>query len=88
MSVLGKLELHKLLAREKIEERLIITPLFNQDKQVNEASIDIRLGNDFIVTRRGNLASLDPARQDVRESRYQTKHYVSFKEPFYLHHKS
>ncbi|ADI28412.1 dCTP deaminase [Methylotenera versatilis] len=85
MSVLGNLELHKLLSREKIEERLIVTPLFNQDKQINEASIDIRLGNDFIVTRRGNLASLDPARQDVRESRYQTKHFVNFKEPFYLH---
>lgn len=85
MSVIGNAELEKLLSREKIEDRLIITPILNYELQVNEASIDIRLGNDFIVTRRGNLAMLDPASQDVRESRYQTKHFVNFKEPFYLH---
>ncbi|MCU7904760.1 MAG: dCTP deaminase [Candidatus Thiodiazotropha sp. (ex Epidulcina cf. delphinae)] len=85
MSVIGHNELLKLLYREKVEERLIITPLLNPDLQINEASIDIRLGNDFIVTRRGNLAQLDPALQDIREHRHQTTHFVNFKECFYLH---
>ncbi|RRQ21966.1 dCTP deaminase [Thiohalobacter thiocyanaticus] len=85
MSVIGHDNLISLLDREAMEERLIITPLLNRDLQVNEASVDIRLGNDFIVTRRGNLAKLDPASQDVREHRYQTKHFVNFKECFYLH---
>ncbi len=44
-----------------------------------------RLGNDFIVTRRGNLAKLDPATENVREHRYQTKHFVNKGDPFYLH---
>jgi dCTP deaminase len=43
------------------------------------------LGNDFIVTRRGNLATLDPAKEDALEHRYQTKHFVNFRECFYLH---
>jgi len=85
VSVFGHDELLKLLNRQEIEDRLIITPLLNRDLQINEASIDIRLGHDFIVTRRGNLPLLDPASQDVREHRYQTKHFVNFREPFYLH---
>lgn len=85
MSVIGNIELKKLLGREKLAERLFITPLLNPDLQINEASIDIRLGNDFIVTRRGNLAKLDPTTQDVAEHRYQMKHFVNFREQFYLH---
>jgi dCTP deaminase len=85
MSVIGHHELLKLLSRPKLEDRLIVTPLLNKEIQVSEASIDIRLGNDFIVTRRGNLAKLDPALNDGREHRYQTKHFVNFRECFYLH---
>ena len=85
MSVIGHHELINILHREKVEDRLIVTPLLNRDLQINEASIDIRLGNDFIVTRRGNLPMLDPASQDLREHRYQTKHFVNFRECFYLH---
>lgn len=85
MSVIGHDEIIKLLCREKIEDRLFITPLLNRELQINEASVDIRLGNDFIVTRRGNLAKLDPATHDVHEHRYQTKHFVNFRECFYLH---
>ncbi len=85
MSVIGHKELIKLLEHPKLEERLIVDPLLNKDQQVNEASIDIRLGNDFVVTKRGNLDKLDPASGDVRGQRYQTKHHVNFTEPFYLH---
>lgn len=85
MSVLGHKELLSLLCREKLEERLIVTPILNIEQQVNEASIDVRLGNDFIVTRRGNLAKLDPASDDTAEHRYQTKHFVNFHDCFYLH---
>lgn len=85
MSVIGNIKLMELLCRREIDKRLIITPLLNRNQQVNEASVDIRLGNDFIVTRRGNLAMLDPASHDIREHRYQTKHFVNFRECFYLH---
>ncbi|MBI3095547.1 MAG: dCTP deaminase [Rhodocyclales bacterium] len=85
MSVLGHTALLERISAKKLEERLIITPLLNIEQQVNEASIDIRLGNDFIVTRRGNLANLDAASDKTAEHRYQTRHFVNFKECFYLH---
>jgi len=82
--ILGNKRLLELMAEERIENRLVVTPLLDV-AQVGQASIDIRLGNDFIVTRRGNLASIDPARGDIRQHRYQTRHYVNFGESFYLH---
>lgn len=85
MSVLGHDELIRLMSAEVLAERLIITPLLNKDQQVSEASVDIRLGNDFVVTRRGNIDKLDAAADAVGEHRYQTKHFVNFKECFYLH---
>lgn len=83
MSVLGK---HEILAslQRNLEDRLFITPLLDPS-QIGESSVDLRLGNDFIVTRRGNLSCIDPSVKDVKEHRYQTKHFVNFKEPFYLH---
>lgn len=85
MSVLGHDKLVKLLGAKDLKERLVVTPLLNQAQQVSEASIDIRLGNDLVVTRRGNLDKLDPASNDVRGPRYQTTHFVNFQECFYLH---
>ena len=66
MSVLGRTRLEQLLGHASINERLIMTPMLSPE-QIGDASIDIRVGNDFIVTRRGNLAKLDPANDDVRE---------------------
>jgi dCTP deaminase len=44
---------------------LAITPLIDADQQVGKASVDLRLGPDFIVTRRATgLAVFDPARVD------------------------
>lgn len=61
-----------------------MTPMLSLE-QIGDASIDIRVGNDFIVTKRGNLPKLDPASNDVREHRYQTKHFVNLGDCFYLH---
>ncbi len=84
MSVLGRNRLEALFGHASVNERLIMTPMLSRG-QIGDASIDIRVGNDFIVTRRGNLAKLDPATDDVREHRYQTKHYVNVGDCFYLH---
>lgn len=84
MSVLGRNRLEALLGHANVNERLIITPMLSRE-QIGDASIDIRVGNDFIVTKRGNLAKLDPANDDVREHRYQTKHFVNLGDCFFLH---
>ncbi|SDR10562.1 dCTP deaminase [Pseudoxanthomonas sp. CF125] len=84
MSVLGNQRLIDALRDSEPEKRLVVTPLLNPT-QVGEASIDIRLGNDFVVTRRGNLPSIDPAGSDPRSARYNSRHYANFGSKFYLH---
>jgi dCTP deaminase len=84
MSILGKSKIIKLLRKRRLEDRLIVTPLLDS-KQIGPASIDIRLGHDFVTTRRGNLPYIDPARMNIDPNRYQAKHYVNFREAFYLH---
>lgn len=84
MSVLGKEEIISYLNRKNISERLIITPIL-ESSQVDGSSIDVRLGNEFIVTRRGGLSSIDPATEASTYHEYQTKRHVNFKEKFYLH---
>lgn len=84
MSVLGKTKLQKLLQARKLDNRLIVTPLLDPN-QVGPASIDVRLGHDFITTRRGNLPYIDPGQIAIDPNRYQSRHYVNLREAFYLH---
>lgn len=84
MSVLGRQRLICAIQDEDSRNRLVVTPLLNPS-QVGEASIDIRLGNDFVVTRRGNLPSIDPVGSDPRSARYNSRHYANFGSKFYLH---
>src|SRR6266566_7557490 len=84
-----------MLSGEEIARRLLdhenglaITPILDV-AQIGPASVDLRLGPDFIVTRRETgLASFDPARVDEIERRIREyQHYV--RRPagsaFYLH---
>ena len=49
---------------------LAITPIIDAPEQIGDASVDLRLGPDFIVTRRATgLALFDPARVDEIEER-------------------
>lgn len=84
MSVLGREDILSYLKRAKISERLIITPILDLS-QVGASSVDVRLGNEFIITRRGGLPSIDPAKEASIYHEYQTKRHVNFKEKFYLH---
>lgn len=84
MSVLGRQRLIAAINSEDSSTRLVVTPLLNKN-QVGEASIDIRLGNDFVVTRRGNLQAIDPATDDPRLVRYNSRHYANFGSKFFLH---
>lgn len=84
MSVLGRKRLIAAIESDDPAMRLVVTPLLNRN-QVGEASIDIRLGNDFVVTRRGNLQAIDPATDDPRLVRYNARHYANFRSKFFLH---
>lgn len=63
MSVLGKHEIEEALDRSLDHDPLIITPLLNRDQQVGAASIDLRLGHEFIVLRRSSVEGIDPTKK-------------------------
>ena len=84
MATLGHDRIESLLGERKLEDRLVITPLLSMD-QIREASVDIRVNHEFIVTRRANLPYLDPQLSDLDRRRYQVKHAINRKQKFYLH---
>jgi dCTP deaminase len=85
MSVLGKLELIAAMNEEVLTDRLVITPLFRRE-QIGPASIDVRMGNEFISTRRGNIESIDEGKlNENAKGRYQHRHFVDLGERFVLH---
>jgi dCTP deaminase len=65
------------------EGRIVITPLENPGVQIQPASVDLRLGNEFKVFRHTKKAFVDPLRDDVEE--YTETIVVKDKEPFILH---
>lgn len=70
-------------------EQLVVTPLIDPDHRVQDATIDLRLGTEFIVTKRSKITSLDPLEE--RESQgskileYQEKIHVNIGSRFILH---
>ncbi len=62
-SVLNKSEIIEYMKKREIEERLIITPLIDPEESIDICSIDIRLGNEFIIMRKQSFPNLDLADQ-------------------------
>lgn len=74
---------------DDLARRLFISPLISDD-QIGTVSIDLRLGNVFIVFKRTKYSGLDLLEQpkEVIESRiqeYQERVYVPLGEKLYLH---
>ncbi len=70
MSVVGGMGLKRLLYNTKDEEkRLIVTPILDVEKQIDESSaaIDIRLGTKFIVPQRANVTHIDVGEENFLE---------------------
>lgn len=91
------------LSGEEIRDLLIegndlfITPILEWGKwkdyskdfgQFGEGSIDLRLGNEFIITKRTEFSELDPIRSvelKKRVKKYQSKILIDYGKPFILH---
>lgn len=84
MSIAGKSRIKELLQSPNIQDRLIVTPLLDED-QIGESSIDLRLGNDFVTARNSNLEVIDPGQANVHENRYHVRRHIKFGDRFYLH---
>ena len=86
--ILGKGAILGRLRDSNPERRLTISPIL-EPEQVGRCSVDIRLGNEFLlVNRETGIMGIDPIRRgEMAESvrRYQTRVEVAYGSPFYLH---
>ncbi len=86
MSIKSAISLNKMIFKEKT---LIITPLLDPQKQINEgsASVDLRLGTRFLASRRGALTHIETQTTKSSEdiSKLQDEYYVNFGHDFVLH---
>jgi dCTP deaminase len=88
MSVLSKKSIVEHMNKKSIEERLIITPLVNPQESLGPASVDVRLGNEFIIMKQQSFPILDVSKKDElskRIEKYQEKVRIDFQEGFVLH---
>ncbi|MBZ5516729.1 MAG: dCTP deaminase [Acidobacteriia bacterium] len=72
----------------RLGKDLIITPLLDCNSQVGEASVDLRLGREFIVAKHTKISSLDPIKRSTLERtipQYQEKIKLDFGRPYILH---
>ncbi|KAB1192283.1 dCTP deaminase [Haloferax sp. MBLA0076] len=63
---------------------LVVDPIDDIDMQVQPASVDLRLGTDFLEFQRTNISCIHPTRED-EVSKYVTETHVPEGEDFILH---
>jgi dCTP deaminase len=83
MSILAKDEMQRLYR----DGSLVITPILDS-AQIRDNSLDLRLGNEFIVTRRTTFPALDPShgvtlRKEIQQ--YQERIRINRRKSFVLH---
>lgn len=85
MSVLSQQSLWNRIHQS--DDPLVISPLLDH-RQVGAASIDVRIGHQFIILQRSVVSHIDPSNPDtLRESLYRTQHKVRIqtRQPFVIH---
>ena len=66
----------RLYGKVNLEKRLVITPLLFRNKQISNGAIDLRLGTEFILTKKTHFSELD---QDLKEElEYNIRNYQRF----------
>ena len=84
MSTLTHTEIKKRFANE-LPKKLVVTPILSK-KQVGDASIDVRLGNQFIVFRMHRFGIFEPYSTPPAKLRImQERQVVEFGKKFVLH---
>jgi dCTP deaminase len=84
MTTLGTTLIESALNAENPNDRLFVTPILDR-KQIGGASIDVRLGFDFVTVKRGNVGVFDPAASTRTPGRFRSLHLLNLGSPFYLH---
>jgi dCTP deaminase len=88
VSVLTSAHIKDLIFNERnTKRRLTVTPLLDPEEQIQGGSLDIRLGNHFLVYERGKLGLVDPANGANQKETYGTerREYVQLGKSFIVH---
>jgi dCTP deaminase len=72
------------IGNENLEQRLIVVPLL-QESQIGEASIDLRLGSEFIEARRRSEEAIDPFRDETLSTVGEDRYEIPFGEHLVIH---
>jgi dCTP deaminase len=72
---IGRAEILRLMSEPDLAKRLYIRPLLDPERQVGVCSVDLRLGCEFIASRRTNIAYLSPLAQSPSDQ-------LKWQEPF------
>jgi dCTP deaminase len=85
MSVLSKEEIEKYLGLEDLNNRLIITPILDKDKQIGSSTVDLRLGTKFRVDIRTREPYIDPMKNERPIETFFDSTHRNFGEKFLLY---
>lgn len=88
MSVLSLNEIKKYTRKRNYRDRLVITPILNESESFDPSSVNVRLGNEFIIMKKRSFPLLDIANKEEITERinyYQEKIRIDYKVPFILH---
>ena len=83
MTVLARSELLERMSAD-LSERLVITPLLDE-RQLGPASIDLRLGSEFLVLKRTQSAGFDPGDVGEETPQLHERFAVPLGEGLWLH---
>jgi len=74
--------------KKNIKDRLIVTPMLNPDEMFDPVSINVRLGNEFIIMKKQSFPILDIANYnnlDLSIEEYQEEIRIDFRKELVLH---
>lgn len=84
MTVLSSKEIKNYIEEKK---ELVIMPIIEPKKQINKASVNLRLGSEFILIKKAEIPSLDLKDSNLNSKimRFYEEIYVPPGKPFFLH---
>lgn len=86
--VLSRKEILECLNEKNSKKRITISPILDPRRQIGRCSVDLRLSNEFIVTKGTQLPVLDVADwKNLKKKimQYQEKVRIDYGKPFILH---
>ncbi len=70
-----------------LKKRIVITPMIDKKKQIKYGVVDLRLGTEFILTKKTKFSSLDLDEENLHEhiKKYQERIVVNIQDGLILH---